>query len=692
MIKIIVFLLLSSTLLFGQQTEKVDFLELNATVTIDTINFEIKGQVEVSFKTLKDVDSVYLDAVDMRITPSESNTLKIVNTDDKIWMTSNFKKDKSYSATFSYECEPKQALYFVGFHSTLKAYPSQVWTQGQGKYTSHWLPSLDDMNDKIIFNITYEAPKNYEVIANGHLNKTRSRLNHKSWHYEMQKPMSSYLVGFVMGDFRRTAAKSKKGTPLEVYLETGHLDKMSYTYQDHVEIFNLLEGKINVNYPWQNFKQVPVRDFLYAGMENTTLNTFSEEFVVDSIGANDRSFVNVQAHELAHQWFGNLVTETSSRHHWLHEGFATFYALEAEREIFGEDYYYFKIYKTAEELKTLSDTGKGQILVNPGGSSLTYYQKGAWALIILKEIVGKTVFENAVKNYLDNYAFKNVTTDDFMNEVELEYGQSLTNYKERWLNQKAFQSRETLEFLKKNEFIQDYMKLVAFRETRQTFKTERLDEALDFPINDYLGQEAVYQLDSSDPELSLPLYRKALNTNNLYVRQAVANSLTAVPRALKTDYETLLDDESYTTIEKALLHLWVSFPEDRHDYLDRTNDNIGFQDKNIKLLWLTLNLATSDYNPKEKSKVYSELSSHTQPGYPYQVRRHAFGYLYQINTFTEDNYKDLMEGVFHPVWQFKKFCRELLDTLMKSDLHKSELLKLRGNFSTKEKTFFNNRY
>lgn len=692
MIKIIVFLLLSSTLLFGQQTEKVDFLELNATVTIDTINFEIKGQVEVSFKTLKDVDSVYLDAVDMRITPSESNTLKIVNTDDKIWMTSNFKKDKSYSATFSYECEPKQALYFVGFHSTLKAYPSQVWTQGQGKYTSHWLPSLDDMNDKIIFNITYEAPKNYEVIANGHLNKTRSRLNHKSWYYEMQKPMSSYLVGFVMGDFRRTAAKSKKGTPLEVYLETGHLDKMSYTYQDHVEIFNLLEGKINVNYPWQNFKQVPVRDFLYAGMENTTLNTFSEEFVVDSIGANDRSFVNVQAHELAHQWFGNLVTETSSRHHWLHEGFATFYALEAEREIFGEDYYYFKIYKTAEELKTLSDTGKGQILVNPGGSSLTYYQKGAWALIILKEIVGKTVFENAVKNYLDNYAFKNVTTDDFMNEVELEYGQSLTNYKERWLNQKAFQSRETLEFLKKNEFIQDYMKLVAFRETRQTFKTERLDEALDFPINDYLGQEAVYQLDSSDPELSLPLYRKALNTNNLYVRQAVANSLTAVPRALKTDYETLLDDESYTTREKALLHLWVSFPEDRHDYLDRTNDNIGFQDKNIKLLWLTLNLATSDYNPKEKSKVYSELSSHTQPGYPYQVRRHAFGYLYQINTFTEDNYKDLMEGVFHPVWQFKKFCRELLDTLMKSDLHKSELLKLRGNFSTKEKTFFNNRY
>jgi len=692
MIKIIVFLLLSSTLLFGQQTEKVDFLELNATVTIDTINFEIKGQVEVSFKTLKDVDSVYLDAVDMRITPSESNTLKIVNTDDKIWMTSNFKKDKSYSATFSYECEPKQALYFVGFHSTLKAYPSQVWTQGQGKYTSHWLPSLDDMNDKIIFNITYEAPKNYEVIANGHLNKTRSRLNHKSWYYEMQKPMSSYLVGFVMGDFRRTAAKSKKGTPLQVYLETRHLDKMSYTYQDHVEIFNLLENKININYPWQNFKQVPVRDFLYAGMENTTLNTFSEEFVVDSIGANDRSFVNVQAHELAHQWFGNSVTETSSRHHWLHEGFATYYALEVEKEIFGDEYYYFKLFKTAEELKTKSDSGQGQVLVSPGGSSLTYYEKGAWALIILKNTVGEAVFQKAIESYLTKYAYKNVTTEDFMTEVEFHYGQPLTNFKERWLNQKAFQSKETLLFLKKQEFIQNYMKLAAFRETRLSLKTDRISDALGFPLNDYLGQEAVYQLNGGDFDLSIPLYKKAFETNNLYVRQAIANSLTSIPTELKADYESLLEDDSYTTVEKALFNLWRAFPEDRHTYLAATETSVGFQNKNIKLLWLTLNLATPDYEPDKKPSVYGELSKHTQPGYPYQVRENAFGYLYQIDTFTKENYKDLMEGVFHPVWQFKKFCRELLDTLMKSEKHSKALQKLAQDFSIREKTFFNTRY
>ncbi|WP_019039641.1 M1 family metallopeptidase [Psychroflexus tropicus] len=692
MIRIICAVLLYSSLCFSQQTDEVDFLELNAEVEIDTLNRQVKGSVQVRFNALQNIDSVYLDAVDMSIEPLKDSPYKIVEKEDKVWITSNFKKGKTYIAEFSYECQPKQTVYFVGFESNLKQYPSQVWTQGQGKYTSHWLPSLDDMNDKLIFNITYLAPKNYEVIANGKLSRTRSRLDHKSWSYEMKHPMSSYLVAFAMGNFRGTTYKSDKGTPLQLYLETRHADKASFTYKHHEEIFNFLESKINVDYPWQNFKQVPVRDFLYAGMENTTLNIFSDSFVVDSIGGNDKSFVNVQAHELAHQWFGNLVTETSSRHHWLHEGFATFYALEVEREIFGEDYYYFKIFKSAEELKSLSDKGKGQVLVKTGGSSLTYYEKGAWALIILRDIVGQEVFQQAVKNYLTTHAYKNVTTDSFMDEVESVYGQNLTNFKERWLYQKAFQSKQTLGFLKKNEFIQDYMKLAAFRETRLNFKSERLDEALDFPVNEYLGQEAVYQLSNEDMTLALPIYKKALSTNNLFVRQAVASSLTRVPKALKTEFETLLDDDSYTTIEKSLLHLWMSFPEDRSLYLDKVKDVIGFQDKNVRLLWLTLNLATPDYEPKQKANTFQKLSGHTQPRYPYQIRQHAFGYLYQINTFTQKNYKNLMKGVFHPVWQFKKFCRELLDTLMKDDKHRENIEKLAKGFTIQEKTFFNNRY
>ena len=690
--KLLLGILLYSSICFGQQTDKVDFLKLDAEIEIDTTEFKINGTLQVEFKALQNIDSIYLDAVNMNITPSANSPYKIVEKDDKIWITSNFKNGKTYTAEFLYECKPKQTLYFVGFDSNLEDYPSQVWTQGQGKYTSHWLPSLDDMEDKLIFNMTYHAPKNYKVIGNGDLRKKRSRLDYNSWYYEMKQPMSSYLVAFAMGNFSLITEQNINGIPLQLYLESQHANKASSTYQHYEEIFNLLESKINIDYPWQNFKQVPVRDFLYAGMENTTLNIFSEDFVVDNIGVNDKSFVNVQAHELAHQWFGNLVTETSSKHHWLHEGFATFYALEVEREIYGEDYYFYKIYTSAEELKTLSDTGKGQVLVNTGGSSLTYYEKGAWALIILRDLVGQAVFDEAVTSYLTKHAFQNVTTSDFMDEVEKAHGKPLTDFKERWLYQKAFQSRESLDFLKKNDFIQNYMKLVAFRETRLNLKQDRISEALDFPVNEYLGQEAVYQLNGEDPELSLPFYKKALSTNNLFVRQAVARSLTSVPQKLKSDYETLLEDKSYTTIEKALLHLWMSFPNDRSKYLEATEDIIGFQDKNVRLLWLTLSLATPDYASDDKSSLFGRLSQHTKPGYPFKVRQHAFGYLYQLNTFTTDNYKHLMQGVFHPVWQFRSFCRELLDTLMKSEKHKSKLLELVPSFTTQEKTFFNNRY
>src|SRR5690606_8561022 len=158
-----------------------------------------------------------------------------------------------------------------------------------------------------------------------------------------------------------------------------------------------LEEEIGVSYPWQNYKQIPVKDFMYAGMENTTVTIFSDTYVIDSISFIDKNYVNVNAHELAHQWFGNLVTEESGTHHWLHEGFATYYALLAEKEIFGNDYYYWQLYQSSQQLIALSEQEKGESLLNPHASSLTFYEKGAWALHILRPIVGDEFFKVAVK-------------------------------------------------------------------------------------------------------------------------------------------------------------------------------------------------------------------------------------------------------------------------------------------------------
>src|SRR5690606_27719789 len=143
----------------------------------------------------------------------------------------------------------------------------------------------------------------------------------------------------------------------------------------------------------QEYKQVGVQDFLYAGMENTTLTIFSDSYMVDSIAQKDQSYFNVNAHELAHHWFGNMVTETESTHHWLQEGFATYYALLAAKEIIGDDHFYLELYKSAMDLEAQAP----ESLLNPKASSLTFYQRGAWVLVALRETIGDRSFKKTIK-------------------------------------------------------------------------------------------------------------------------------------------------------------------------------------------------------------------------------------------------------------------------------------------------------
>src|SRR5690606_33980919 len=131
---------------------------------------------------------------------------------------------------------------------------------------------------------------------------------------------------------------------------------------------------------------------------------------------------------------------------------------------------------------------------------------------------------------------------------------------------------------------------------------------LDSPVNDYLGQEVVNQLVETPLAESIALYKKAFQSNNLFVRQAIAMSLEQIPIELKTEYESLLVDLSYATREAALYHLWMNFPEDRIRYLDKMNKQMGFQDKNIRQLWLTLAIVTEDYMNDQKPGNFIELS------------------------------------------------------------------------------------
>lgn len=661
------FVVQTSGKLQAQQTDVVDFLRVKAEVAPSVASREIIGNVTVDFRILQPVDSVYMDARNAQLITAGDGGFEIKATESKVWFVGNFNRQSIYRAIFSYKMKPKQTLYFFG---------DQIWTQGQGKYTSHWLPSIDDVNDKIEFDISLSATENKTVISNGKLTDVETDSRGKIWGFDMNKPMSSYLVAFAIGDFNKKELTSNSGIPIELYYKPKDSLKVEPTYRYSKTIFDFLETEIGVPYPWQNYKQVPVRDFLYAGMENTTATFFSEAFMVDSTGFNDRNFINVNAHELAHQWFGDMVTEKASEDHWLQEGFATFYALLAERKIFGDDYYFWQLYQTAEQLKAASDEGMGESLLNPKASSLTFYQKGAWALHILRERIGEEAFKTAIRNYLITYAYTNVSTEDFLREVKAASQIDISDFEKDWLQQTAFKADEAYRYLLKSSFIKDYFEISALRATPLADKKNKLKTALTFP-NDFIGQEAVYQLADEPIAETLSLYKKAFESNNLYVRQAVALSLQTIPKELQAAYESLLYDVSYVTLETALYQLWMQFPEKRTQYLDQTKGIVGFQNKNIRQLWLALALITDHYETAEKPQYLSELKNYTATEFSFEIREKAFEYINELQLWDLETLKNLLEACVHPTWRFSKFSKELLHIVLQNKKN-HELAKLLG--------------
>ncbi len=691
-VRFLFFLLFTIFICQGQQKAIVDFERIEASLDIDPYQKSIQGTINVKFKILKDTSMVYLDARNMHLTGElQSNGISINRTQNRIQFNGDFKKNGVYEIDFMYNAFPKKTMYFFGWDTDSEV--KQVWTQGQGKYTSHWLPSLDDMNDKIEFDLTVGFNENYQVIANGKLVKSKTSNRKTRWHYDMQKPMSSYLVAIAIGNFEYQRLTSASGVELINYYHIKDKDKVEPTYRHTKQLFDFLESEIGIPFPWQNYKQVPVRDFLYAGMENTSMTIFSNNFMVDEIGFIDNNYVNVNAHELAHQWFGNLVTETSGTHHWLHEGFATYYALLAEKEIFGEEYYSQHLYESAEQLNALSEQAKGESLLNPKASSLTFYQKGAWALHILREEVGDEAFGHAVRNYLKKYRFKNVTTNDFIAEVESTSGKDLVEFVELWLQAKQFPYEDAMaSLIGQSDFFIDRLFEVTQNEfqhpskKQQTERHEFFKNVLDADVYYPVKTEVINQIKDDIVPFRNELLKQALATDDLKLRQYIVRSINEIPQELQADFETLLDDKSYITQENALFRLWANFPDMRSTYLDKTKDLVGLQNKNIRTLWLALALVTPDYYEESKAGWYQELAAYTSPKYSFEIRENAFRYLIELAAYNDQNLLDMINAATHPNWRFASFAKKTLQSLLKDTIWQQRFNKLSEKLSTKEQS------
>lgn len=682
---ITVLFLFQSVFVSAQRQDKVNFIHGDAKILPLAKEGYVEGSVTYEFDVLQDVDSVFLDARNMEFTSVRLNgrIVKYSNSGKSISIKKKLKERKSYKLKLDYTARPKQTVYFMNWNDD-NPDNDQMWTQGQGKYTSHWIPSFDDMMEKVEFDLSLTFDKNYEVIANGKLLGVKETDSLKTWSFDMKEHMSSYLLAFVIGKYKKRNLTSTSGISIENYFYPRDNERVEPTYRYTKEIFDFLEEEIGVAYPWQNYKQVPVHDFLYAGMENTGCTIFSDAYVIDSVAFMDKNYVNVNAHEMAHQWFGNLVTERSGNHHWLHEGFATYYAYLAEKEIFGEEHFYWKLYESLTALQNSIERGQGQRLLDPKASSLTFYEKGAWAIFMLRERIGDMAFKKGIRSYLEKYAFANVTVSNFIQEMEKSSDTNLSRFVKVWLED------TTLPFdVAREKLAEKSVSLKSLFALQEGLKSQESDD-IDYTYY-WNGTSSIqlkeYMIQNFLQTMPEEIIHSVLDSNALELRQALALTVQDAKDYPREKFETFLNDDSYVTLENALFKLWMAYPEERNTYLEKTKGIIGLPNKNVRLMWLTLAILTEGYEGRNTKLYFDELSGYTAPEYSFEVRQGAFQYLNEAFGFKDSNLLDLAQATTHHSWQFKKFSRNLMMELLKDQVYKERIMSLLGKLKLEERRY-----
>ncbi|MEJ2163551.1 MAG: M1 family peptidase, partial [Robiginitalea sp.] len=246
-----------------------DFVRAHITVAPDPFTRTVSGEVRYEFTTTEFMDSIYLDAQRMQFERVEldGSDIGYSSKGGKLVIRGPIKIGR-HELFVSYKASPKQTIYFFGWEDEIEG-NEQIWTQGQGKDSSHWVPVVDRMDEKVEFDLSILFDSAYQVIANGKLLYKSAEGSLSRWDFDMDNPMSSYLLAFAVGRYDYLEEESGSGIPMKLYYPTQQDNKAKWTYLHSKNIFDFIEADIGIPYPWGDYKQVPVVDFLYAGMENT---------------------------------------------------------------------------------------------------------------------------------------------------------------------------------------------------------------------------------------------------------------------------------------------------------------------------------------------------------------------------------------------------------------------------------------
>jgi aminopeptidase N len=416
---------------------ELDITKMTVQVKFEPQKGKVIGKVTHYYKPLRPaVDSVFFDAPAIKILSATLDKKDVkfkTNTDGvTIYPQPPLAWGSTGEITFEYEATPRKGIYFIGWNDKNNKSRKQIWTQGQGIDNRYWIPMYDDANDKMITETIVEFDKKYEVLSNGTLLSKKENGNTTTWHYTMTHPHGNYLLMLGIGEYAIEKRKTKSGVPVNLYYYPDQPEKIKPTYVYSTECIDFMEEETGIPYPWESYSQIPVQDFMYGAMENTTATIFGDFYYVNERGFLDRFYYNTNVHELVHQWFGDLITHRHASDIWLHESYATYYPKLFNKKTFGQDYYEWQL--RSEQNASLEAAKKDNIPIrNINASPARWYPKGSAVIDMMNYVFGEDQYKAVIHYYLKKHAYANVETNDLFQAFQDTLGITPDWFFDQWI-------------------------------------------------------------------------------------------------------------------------------------------------------------------------------------------------------------------------------------------------------------------
>ena len=410
-------------------------------VNLDVAAKSVSGTVTHTAVAFNDgLKELVLDAVDMNIVRVQLNPKRgrfaYDGTQLRVRLPQSVKRGHEFEVAVTYSATPRLGLYFVGPDEGYPEKPRQAWTQGQDEDSKYWFPCYDNPNNKQTTEMIATVPESWYALSNGDLlSDTENGDGTRTFHWSQTRPHSTYLIILAAGEFARIDA-SRPHLTVDYFVEEADLERGEITFKNTPAMIDLFEDVTGVAFPWAKYSQIVLRDFVFGGMENTSATSMTENILIDKKAARDTTMDGLVSHELAHMWWGDLLTCRDWSHGWLNEGFATYAEqLWVERSKGTDEYCQGILDKTGSYLL---ERYRRPIVTNVYNEPIDVfdrhlYEKGGLVLHTLRGVLGEDQFFRSMRRYVADNQDQVVITQDLVNAIEDETGRNMEWFFDQWV-------------------------------------------------------------------------------------------------------------------------------------------------------------------------------------------------------------------------------------------------------------------